>query len=265
MGRIAWTSFLAALVGSLILATPAAAKDKPDAALKTKTIDASVSIDPALKAYRGLYSRLLASGKHEMEKSRGKADKDYRENPTLFSDGRRCEFDRTYQERSAIQGYVSIVRTDYSYTVGAAHPNRVIDTLLWDSKAGRFISVRPFFKETRTGGPTMRALAAAVRTAVLAEKKARGIPQKLAEDPMWMKDVQPDLTKIGGLALAPSTERDKSAGLLAYFSPYAVGPYVEGTYTVFVPWTVFKAHLSPAGVRLFGGTRPPGDAGHEKP
>jgi hypothetical protein len=85
MGRIAWTSFLAALVGSLILASPAAAKDKPDAALKTRTIDASVSIDPALKAYRGLYSRLLASGKRQMETSRADADQDYRENPKLFS------------------------------------------------------------------------------------------------------------------------------------------------------------------------------------
>jgi hypothetical protein len=265
MGRIAWTSFLAALVGSLILASPAAAKDKPDAALKTTTIDASVSIDPALKAYRGLYSRLLASGKRQMETSRADADQDYRENPKLFSGGRRCEFERTVRQESAIRGYVSVVGVDYSFTAGAAHPNRMIETFLWDSKARRFIKVRRFFKETKIDGPAMRTLAAAVRAAVLAEKKARGIPQEVANDPMWMKDVQPDLTKVGGVTLAPSTERGKSAGLLAYFSPYAVGPYAEGSYVVFVPWSVFKAHLSPAGVRLFGGTRPPRDAGHEKP
>jgi len=200
-----------------------------------------------------------------MEKSRADADRDYRESPDAFSDGRRCEFERTVRQESAIQGYVSVVRVDYSYTAGAAHPNRVIDTLLWDSKANRFVNVRRFFKETKTGGPAMRTLAAAVRAAVLAEKKARGIPQGVAGDPMWMKDVKPDLTKIGGLPLAPSTERGKSAGLFANFSPYAVGPYAEGAYVVFVPWTVFKAHLSPAGIRLFGGTRPPGGAGHDKP
>jgi len=265
MRRTARVSWLVALAATMMLASPAAAKDRPDAALTTNTIEASVSIDPTLKAYRGLYPRLLAAGKRQMEKSHGNADQDYRENPNLFSDGRRYEFDRTVRQESAIQGYVSVVRVDESFLAGGAHPNRVIDTLLWDSKAGRFISVRPFFKETETGGPAMRTLAAAVRAAVLAEKKARGIPQSLAEDPIWMKDVTPDLTKIGGLTLAPSTERGKSAGLFAYFSPYAVGPYAEGAYVVFVPWTAFQAHLSPAGMRLFGGTRPADNDKYDKP
>lgn len=44
-----------------------------------------------------------------------------------------------------------------------------------------------------------------------------------------------------------------------YFSPYDVGAYVEGDYTVFVPWTAFKDHLSPAGLALFGGERREGD------
>jgi len=157
------------------------------------------------------------------------------------------------------------VRTDYSYSAGAAHPNHPVDTLLWDTKEEKFISIRPFFTKTATNGATMRTLAVAVRAAVLGAKKARGIPPKIADDPMWLDNIKPDLTKIGGVALAPSTEHDKSAGLLFYFSPYAVGPYVEGSYIVFVPWTVFKAHLSPAGEHLFGGSRPPGDAKRGEP
>ena len=187
------------------------------------------------------------------------ADKDYRENPTLFRDGRGYSFERSYEGRSAIQGYVSIVRGDYSYS-GGAHPNASFDTLLWDTKAAKFISIRPFFLETATNGPTMRTLAAAVRAAVVAAKKARGLPPEAANDPAWLDGIKPDLTKVGGVALAPSSAPDKSAGLLFYLSPYAVGPYVEGSYTVFVPWTVFKARLSRVGTTLFGGTRPPDDA-----
>ena len=67
------------------------------------------------------------------------------------------------------------------------------------------------------------------------------------------------LTAIGGIALAPSTEKGKSAGFSVYFSPYAVGSYVEGPYTVFVPWSAFKADLSPEGAALFGGERPKDD------
>ena len=238
----------------------AAPQRKPDATIKTKTLHADVSIDPALKAYPGLYPRLIAAGKRELAKWRGYAEKDFRENPKMFTDDRYYEFSRSYDDRSAIQGYVSVVFTDYSYSVGAAHPNHFVDTLLWDTKAGKFISIRPFFDETAAYGPTMRVLAAAILDAVIAAKKARGVPADEAMDPTWLGDIKPDLSKIGGVALAPSSERGRSAGLLVYFSPYAVGPYVEGSYVVFLPWTVFKAHLSRAGTALFGGTRPPEDA-----
>lgn len=264
--RIASRLLLAPVIAaSLCLPASAASQRKPDATIKTKSIDASVTIDLALHAYPGLYPRLLAAGKRAMAKWRAAADKDYRENRQFFRDGHGYEFDRTYKKRSAIQGYVSIVRSDFSYSAGAAHPNHPIDTLLWDVKAREFINIRRFFKETRANGPTMRTLAKAIRAAVIAAKKARGIPPKMAADPMWFEDLKPDLTKIGGIALAPSTEPDKSAGLIAYFSPYAVGSYAEGDYIVFVPWAVFKTHLSAAGERLFGGKRPPGDAKRDLP
>ena len=70
-----------------------------------------------------------------------------------------------------------------------------------------------------------------------------------------LASVKPDLTKIGGVALAPSAEAGKSSGLLFYFSPYAVGAYVEGSYVVFVPWTAFKTDLSPEGEAIFAGER----------
>ncbi len=264
MRKNLWSA-LAIIVACVWLSAPAAAETKPVAAIKTRTIEASVTIDPALKAYRGLYARLLAAGKQAMTKWRAEADKDFKANPELFHDGRGYSFEQSYEERSAIQGYVSIVRTDYSYSAGAAHPNHPVDTLLWDTKAGNYISIRPFFDEMTTNGATMRVLAAAILDAVIAAKKARGIPADEAMDPTWLGDIKPDLSKIGGVALAPSTARDKSAGLLVYFSPYAVGPYAEGSYTVFVPWTAFKSHLSPTGAALFGGTRPPGDAKRDEP
>ncbi len=255
---------LMVLLMAVLLCSPAAAAPRPDAEINTPAIEASVTIDPALRAYRGLYPRLLAAGKREMAKWRASADKDYRTDPDLFRGGRNYSFARTYEERSVIQGYVGILRRDYSYT-GGAHPNAFVDTLLWDTNARIFISIRPFFDETVTDGPTMRMLASAVRAAVVSAKQARGIPPEVANDPTWLDGIKPDLVRIGGVALAPSTERDKSSGLLFYLSPYAVGPYVEGSYTVFVPWPVFKTQLSRAGAQLFGGTRPPGDARHDRP
>jgi len=93
----------------------------------------------------------------------------------------------------------------------------------------------------------------------VAAKIARGMSVKEANDPMWIDGIKPDLLKMGPVALARSTAHDKSAGLTVFFSPYAVGPYVEGDYIVFVPWTAFKTHLSQRGARLFGGAQPKSD------
>ena len=68
-----------------------------------------------------------------------------------------------------------------------------------------------------------------------------------------------DIGEHGAVALAPSTETGKSAGLLFYFSPYAVGGYVEGSYTAYVQLSGFKDDLSPEGAALFGGERPQDD------
>ncbi|MCK9909180.1 RsiV family protein [Microbacteriaceae bacterium K1510] len=241
----------------LAAAAPDAEKAKPAASIDTKTIEASIIIEDALKAYPGLYDNLLAEGRREMAKWRTQADKDRKEMPDIFRESRRYSFERTYSERSAITRYVSVERVDYMDGLGA-HPNHNTDVILWDSEAKKRVSIRPFFKETADDGATMQTLAKAIRTALVAEKKARDIPD--ADKDPSIDNVKPKILSIGAIALAPSTEKNKSSGLITFFSPYAVGAYAEGGYVVFVPWTVFKDRLSPEGTALFGGERPADDA-----
>jgi hypothetical protein len=236
----------------------ALADDKPVAEIKNKSIDAGVTIDAKLKAYPALYANLLAAGKREMAKWAAEAEQERKENPDMFTDGRGWSFERGYNLRAVVGRYVSIVRGDETYG-GGAHPNHGIDTLLWDAQANKFINIGPFFTETKEDGPTLRALAKAIRAAVAEEKKARDFPIEDPDTNPELASVKPKLTALGGIALAPSTEKDKSSGFGVYFSPYAVGSYAEGPYIVFVPWTAFKAYLSPAGAAVFGGERPESD------
>jgi hypothetical protein len=253
-------SAIGALIAlSLCLPALAAADDeKPDYEIKTKTIEASLTIAAELKAYPGLADTLLAEGKREVAKWRAQADRDRKEMPDVFRDGRHYSYERNYTQRSAIGKYVSIVRGDY-YDGGGAHPNSVTNTILWDTAAKKPISVRPFFKETADNGPTLNALAKAIRAALAVEKKSRDIEIQDPDTDNDLARVQAKLLEIGALALAPSTETGKSAGLIVYFSPYAVGSYAEGPYTVFVPFEDFAQYLSPVGAALFGGERPPDD------
>jgi hypothetical protein len=236
------------------LAPALAAESAPDFAIKTKFIDASVTLDDGIKSNAALAANCLSEGKRWMAKNRADAAKEFKTSPELFRDGRAWTFERSYTRASLVAGrYVSVVRTDYSFT-GGAHPNTDIDTILWDDSAKKRISIRPFFKETADNGATMKAMRAAAIAAVKAEKKARGIDDAGTID--WYKGVEPKLLKIGAVTLATSTEPGKSSGLDFHYPPYAVGPYVEGPFVVFVPWQTLKPYLSPQGAAIFGGNSP---------
>ncbi len=244
----------------MLMAAAAAPEPKPVLSSNTKIATIAVTIDPALKATPGLYDNLLAEGQRQFATWRAEADKTARTDDFTFKNGGKYNFSRSYTQRSSIGRYVSIVRSDETFE-GGAHPGQLIDTILWDRDAKKRISIRPFFKETADKGPTMTAMAKLVRVAVFDEKKRRKLEtiEGTPENNEWLKDITPNLLKLGPVTLAPSSEPNKSSGLTFHFSPYMVGPYAEGPLSAFVPWSAFKDHLSAEGAALFGGTRPDAD------
>jgi hypothetical protein len=258
-----------ATVSAFIWAVPAVAKSA--IAVKSKAASITVEIGAPLRRHPGLADNLLAEGRRWAEKSRADADKELRENPTEFQDHRHWSLEREYAERSVVGRYVSVVRSDYTYT-GGAHPNTNFDTILWDRDGKKRISIRGFLNESADEGPTMTAMAKLVRIAVAREKIARGTviedddkktaltPEQVVEQDTFIADgVKPTLLKLGPVTLAPSSVANKSSGFTFHFSPYDVGAYAEGPYTAFVPWVELKPYLSAEGLAIFGGERPEAD------
>jgi Protein of unknown function (DUF3298) len=254
--RMAPAIMLIALVGFALCGAVRAADPKPDIVIKTRSVEATVLLDAQIKADPTLAADCLAEGRKWAEKNRAEAEASRKEDPVMFRNGG-WTFERKYDTRSMVGGrYVSIVRSDYMNN-GGAHPNSDVDTILWDATANKRISIRPFFAETADGGPTMKAMQAAVIASLRVEKKKRDVEETADMD--WYKSVEPKLLRIGAVTLAPSTEANKSSGLTFHYPPYAVGPYVEGEYVAFVPWTKLKPYLTPEGAAIFGGARPKGD------
>lgn len=237
--------------------SPALADDpKPDFAISTKSIEASVMLDAPIKADAPLAADCLAEGKKWAEKYRADADAARKESPEAFKETG-WTVERKYEQRSIVANrYVSVVRSDYANT-GGAHPNSFVDTILWDRTDGKRISIRPFFTDLSDGSAALKA----IRLAIIASLKSEKLKRDIAEpaDPDWTKAIEPKLLKIGAVTLAPSTEAGKSSGLSFHYPPYAVGPYAEGDYMAFVPWDKLKPYLSAEGVSIFGGARPRGD------
>jgi hypothetical protein len=246
--------------------------NKPQVSITTKYVDISLTIEPELQPFTELFANCLAEGKAWASKANSEAAAEWGKDPKSFRE-RQWYFARDYVLRSAVGPYISVVRSD-GVDTGGAHPNQHADTILWDNLAHKRTNIRALFSETADNGPTMTALAQAAKLAVAAAKLANGIngydeeppaaqdmtpEQELANDHFIQDGIKPALLDLGPVTLAPSTEKDKSSGLTFHYSPYAVGPYVEGTYTVFVPWTVFRQYLSPQGAARFGGERPKSD------
>ena len=237
---------LAGLLACLCL-TARAADPKPDATIKNPSIEASVYLDDKIKADGALAADCLAEGRKWIDKNAAEAATDRKQEPELFKERGGYSFERKYSVRSVVDGrYVSVLRDDYVNTLGA-HPNSDVNTILWDTTEKKRISIRPFFTETADNGPTRTAMRKAIVAALTAEKKRRGTGEPATAE--WYKELKPTLLKIGAVTLAPSTEAGKSSGLTFHYPPYAVGPYAEGQYVIFVPWDALKPELITQGAR----------------
>ena len=246
--------------------------NKAQISIETKYVKISLAVDAEIGRFSELLASCLAEGKAWVNKANSDTAAEWRDNRKAFR-GLQWFYDREYVLRSVIGRYVSVVRSD-DWFDGGAHPNHHADTILWDDVAHKRTNIRALFTETADSGPTMSALAQAAKLAIAAAKLAKDIngydddapaakdmtPEREIEHDNFIKDgIKPAILEIGPVTLAPSSETGKSSGLTFHYSPYGVGPYVEGPYTVFVPWTAFRQYLSPQGAAIFGGERPKSD------
>jgi hypothetical protein len=245
---------IASIAGLSLLATLAQAASKPAIATKTKAVEISVSFDDTIKARPELAANVLGEGKRWADREKREADREWQNSPELFRGGQRWTLERDYAVLSVIvDRYVSILRSDYSFT-GGAHPNTTLETLIWDEQTKKRISIRPFFTDLSDNSRAMVEIQNAVISSLTIEKKERGTYEPQDND--WYKKLQPSLFKIGAVALEPSSVPGKSSGLTFHYSPYAVGAYAEGSYTAFVPWRILQPYLSAEGLAIFAGDKP---------
>jgi hypothetical protein len=243
---------LALLVTAASASLLPAAVPAPDFVIKKDKVEAAVFLDAKLKADPALAANCLVEGRKWAEREHAdnvEARRD--EDPDLIE----WRSGRDYSFLSIVAGrYVSVMRTD-SLSFGHAAS---IDTILWDKKAGRRISIRPFFRETETGGATLTTMQTAIIAELKAAKLSYGSPEdedQIAELNRYKQLFQPNLLKIGPVSLAPSTDAGKSSGLIFHYGLNVIGGYDAGPFDAFVPWKTLKPHLSPEGIRIFGGAQ----------
>ncbi len=138
---------------------------------------------------------------------------------------------------------ISLVR-DVSYYTGGAHPNASISTLIWDRSEGRELGLADLFASEEAA---YRALLEPVRARLVAARSARlGVSGMSARD--LRLDVEDTVSRDAGslerLALSAGEDASQAGGLIVFFPPYEVAPYVEGSYVIAVPAGMFRDDLA---------------------
>lgn len=253
---------LLACAAAGLVALPALAQSPPmDTAIseKSPSIEVLVEVDRRLQADARLHASILNEAKRIATLRRREADEERRKDGGRFRVGP-WSFERGYYLDAAAGPYLSVSVLEYSYA-GGAHPNHRIATMLWDREQGRRASIEELFRETKPGGPTLSRLAVLIRAEIAKEKRERGIEVETPiEQDEWLSVIKADLNTMGAPALVASTVPGKAAGIDFHFSPYDVGPYVEGAFGAFIPWRAIEPLLTEKALRIFGG-EPADDAG----
>ena len=217
-----------------LLATAAAPAPKPSSGgVDARTADyvfsyswpAQVEAIPALRAHlaadQAERKRTLAGEAAEARRAAA-ADPDLRFVPYTL--------EVEWQVVTDLPGWLSLSQRN-SHFEGGAHPNSGFDSRVWDRKAGRALAPRDLFVSAK-------ALDAAIRGPfcdALDRERAvrRGEPVNRASGDDFDACIAPsEQTLILG-----STDRKRFDRIGILVSPYAAGPYAEGSYDITVPVT----------------------------
>lgn len=141
-----------------------------------------------------------------------------------------------------------------SQYTGGAHPMTTVEAFVWDRLGQRRLALSGLLIDPQPGSAGVQRLATAARDALIAVKRARIPGYDPARDSFIGAGPDgpfaPDPAKFGRNFALIAPAKDDGGGLEFYYSPYDVGPYVEGMYEVRVPAALVVPLLKPDAARL---------------
>ena len=125
----------------------------------------------------------------------------------------------------------------YSYT-GGAHGNHWTDTYNYHPKTNRLLKLEDLFTDPKA----WEILDTAVLAGLISEKQKRWDQSNNNESydstqDFFMEELEFNAETLNSWVV---TKKEGLNGILFFFAPYAVGPYAEGGYEVFVPIAVVQ-------------------------
>jgi hypothetical protein len=193
-----------------------------------------------------LYAKLYSEGVNDLDTFADGAKGEVEELAAAGAPARQLQRELKWRLGAETPRLLGLYLEEYENT-GGAHPNAMLGSLIWDKQLGR--PVKPM--ELMRDDANILKLDAMVCDAIHAEKKVRtGSPELQADQRCpTFSDVK--------LTLAPSAAPGRAGGIVVLFSPYEIGPWVEGDYRLTFPNALLAGDINPAYAADFAGAPPP--------
>ncbi len=252
--------FVLGLVAAAPLPAAAAAPDRPPVvyAQKTRGYDVELRIDPALKAYGGIYADDRDETLRGFNAFEREADQLRAFQPV--SGGRPLVERVEYVVTCITPHLIGVIRRDYQDRHGA-HPAYAVQGFILDRSSGHRLGASDLLKPGVDMAPFDAALQAAIDTAKHVRHGNDPVPTPPGSSlPTWDSGrpaIRPRNTPPTDATLTPAASGDAAAGLQFLYGPYDAGAYSDGAYRVVLPDAVFAAALKPQYARDFAGEPAP--------
>ena len=202
-------------------------------------LPASVAAIPAL------YSKLYSEGVNDLDAFADGAKEGYEELKAAGAPIRAFERELNWKVAAETPRLLGLVLEEYENT-GGAHPNAMLGSMVWDKQTGKALKPLDLMRPDANN----LKLDAMVCDAIHAAKQERTGSDELQPDQRC-----PVFSEVK-VTLAPSTAPGKAGGIEVLFSPYEVGPWVEGSYELSFPLSKLSGDLNPAYAAEFAGAPP---------
>lgn len=231
--------------GTAAVVTPADAAAPMEFESKTPWADVRLTLPPGIKPQTDLHARLYAE---EVRRLRQFTEGAQGELTEAGADTDRPKYQKTITITVSAETpkLLSLKRVDFDYS-GGAHPNTLVDGLLWDKALKRRVGVADLFGK----GADLTALDQALCTALNTARRAR-VPDG-SSVMIGGKDFSCPRAADTPFVLTAGGAPGKASGLTFLVGPGQIGPYVEGAYEVNLPNAVFRSILTAAYAGEFSG------------
>jgi Protein of unknown function (DUF3298) len=252
-----------AVVDVASVAEPAAAPAEPDGfelsyKLESANYTVTSEIDPAILAFDpALAYRLWTQAKSSHDALGVQAADDKRSADAMSAETGEASWFMGYsldiidKAHAVLGDFISVEETVSTFT-GGAHPNYFLGGETWRKGDLEPLPLSTFVKDEA-------AFTELVVKNIVDQKAERGIEPYLGRShEASIRDLLLPTTEVpdvyaGKVVLEPSTVAGKAGGITVLFSPYEVGSYAEGAYTVTLPAADLAPILTPDWASRFGG------------